>query len=958
MPNTKLDRGFTSTGGKPVNRSFAEKLAAATNEDKQVNPIYVQAISKGLKKENASMDADRPVYSGYTDGLFECSYYGENGDVPFLLQLECKQDVDLNDSEQFAKVMLQVFYYIKQFDRAKERLPKVIVLGTKINCLTIATESFFDNYIKGQSYPETDERGNKISASTAPFNPLYQPLLHRIRDDAALHTKFRVIEVTDKNAVSELCKDIVKLAKDIGLKEDIDVSTLVRAFDFFDMKVLSDKSRKSLGTREKVAAFMQVILNPNLIQADVTVDVLGNKKYSDTWNFNGVYITVDPSKFNSFANLFSLKNRQLVEAKSLTAVQDQLIEDLDRRRKGDFYTPSIWVDEAHKLMDKNLGPNWRKESIVWDCAWGTGNLTRDKTDFRNLYCSTLYEEDIKTGEMYNPFAAKFQYDFLNDDVNLFQIVLDTLWSPFIGTRFYGSSLIKDKMNFRDVSDVYAQAVEACVTTEEKCRQAMQKAVELMHQSKLHLLGRNSTAGAASKSLIDELLESSQAGENGRPLVFFINPPYGTSGEMGGIHGTEHKAGVGYSAVNSLMLEEKIGTCSRQLVAQFVYRINLIQKLFGVNVKLGMFSPTSVLTSNDYAGLLSKVDYHLGYTDGFMFCASEFADVQPNWGIMFSLYSSNNTEHARKQQIKVRSLDDDFESFDKTLYALDKSEKASWWTKEPIENCKKTRDVCYLKSALNTNTAKEHNMAIEQGIGGFLCNANIVDNNAQFVALLSSMSGQAIALNIGKQNFDRVISLFTARKLITGPYATWINCKDEYIIPNTEHPDYAQWQADCIVYSLFNTASNQSSLRNIDYNGKTWNIFNEFFWMSREEIYSLATGSSSPDTLAPAVANDVLKYGQSGNRFVYEKLQTVHLSDDAKLVLDMATAILIDTMKYREEFDRKHPEYHINSWDAGWYQVKAVAKEYIPDKLKIFNELYKKLEDRMRPLVYELGFLYK
>lgn len=948
--------GFTSTGGKPVNRSFAEKLAAATNEDKQVNPIYVQAISKGLKKENASMDADKPVYSGFTDGLFECSYYGENGEVPFLLQLECKQDVYLNDSEQFAKVMLQVFYYIKQFDRAKERLPKVIVLGTKINCLTIAKDSFFDDYIKGQSYPDTDERGNKISASTAPFSALYQPLLRRIRDDAALHTKFRVIEVTDKNAVSELCKDIVKLAKDIGLKEDIDVSTLVRAFDFFDMKVLSDKSRKSLGTRDKVAAFMQVILNPNLIQADVTVDVLGNKKYSDTWNFNGVYIAVDPSKFNSFANLFSLKNRQLVEAKSLTAVQCQLIEDLDRRRKGDFYTPSIWVDEAHKLMDKNLGPNWRKESIVWDCAWGTGNLTRDKNDFGSLYCSTLYEEDIKTGALYNPFKAKFQYDFLNDDVSLFQIVLDTLWSPFTGTRFYGSSLIKDKMNFRDVSDIYAQAVEAGVTTEEKCQQAMQRAVELLHQSKLHLLGRSSSAG---KSLIDELLESSQAGENGRPLVFFINPPYGTSGEMKSLHSdVGHKTGIGYSAVNNLMLEEKIGTCSRQLVAQFVYRINLIQKLFGIIVKLGMFSPTSVLTSNDYAGLLSKVDYHLGYTDGFMFCASEFADVQPNWGIMFSLYSSNNTEHARKQQIKVRSLDDDFEPFDKTLYALDKSEKASWWTKEPIENCKKIRDVCYLKSALNVNAGKAHNMCIADSIGSFISSANNVNENTQFVALLSCMSGAAKALNLGKQNFDRVISLFTARKLITGPYATWINCKDEYMIPNTEHPDYAQWQADCIVHSLFNTASNQSSLRNIDYNGKTWNIFNEFFWMSREDIYELATGAKRQDTLAPAVADDVLKYGQSGNRFVYEKLQTVHLSDDAKLVLDMATAILIDTMKYREEFDRKHPEYHINSWDAGWYQVKAVAKEYIPDKLKLFNELYKKLEDRMRPLVYELGFLYK
>ena len=553
MPNTKLDRGFTSTGGKPVNRSFAEKLAAATNEDKQVNPIYVQAISKGLKKENASMDADHPVYSGYTDGLFECSYYGENGDVPFLLQLECKQDVDLNDSEQFAKVMLQVFYYIKQFQVSNVSKPKVIVLGTKINCLTIATDSFYSKYIESQNYPFTDEYGNKISASTAPFSPLNQPLLRRIRDDADLQTKYRVIEVTDKNAVSELCKDIVKLAKDIGLKEDIDVSTLVRAFDFFDMKVLSDKSRKSLGTREKVAAFMQVILNPTLVNETVTVDVLGNRTHSDTYDFNGVSITVDPNKFNSFRNLFYLHTRQLAEAKSLTAVQDQLIEDLDRRRKGDFYTPSIWVDEAHKLMDKNLGPNWRKESIVWDCAWGTGNLTRDYNDFQHLYCSTLYEEDIKTGQKYNPFNAKFQYDFLNDDVSLFQIAEDTLWSPFIGTRFYKSDLIKDKVNFKDIADIYAQAVEAGVTTEEKCQQAMQKAVELLHQSKLHLMGRSSTA---SKSLIDELLESSQAGENGRPLVFFINPPYATTGNID-MKGNKD-GGLADTCVNDLM--QDAGSC--------------------------------------------------------------------------------------------------------------------------------------------------------------------------------------------------------------------------------------------------------------------------------------------------------------------------------------------------------------------------------------------------------------
>lgn len=104
-------------------------------------------------------------------------------------------------------------------------------------------------------------------------------------------------------------------------------------------------------------------------------------------------------------------------------------------------------------------------------------------------------------------------------------------------------------------------------------------------------------------------------------------------------------------------------------------------------------------------------------------------------------------------------------------------------------------------------------------------------------------------------------------------------------------------------------------------------------------------------------DDCIKHAKNGERFVYEKLQTVHLSDDAKFILDFATAILIDTMKYREEFNRKHP-YHINTWDAGWYQIKALAKEYTPDTLKMFNEHYKAFEDRMRPLVYELGFLYE
>ena len=45
------------------------------------------------------------------------------------------------------------------------------------------------------------------------------------------------------------------------------------------------------------------------------------------------------------------------------------------------------------------------------------NLTRDYK-FKELYCSTIEESDLKTAEQmkYNPEAVKFQYDFLNDGI--------------------------------------------------------------------------------------------------------------------------------------------------------------------------------------------------------------------------------------------------------------------------------------------------------------------------------------------------------------------------------------------------------------------------------------------------------------------------------------------------------------------------------------------------------------
>lgn len=167
-------------------------------------------------------------------------------------------------------------------------------------------------------------------------------------------------------------------------------------------------------------------------------------------------------------------------------------------------------------------------------------------------------------------------------------------------------------------------------------------------------------------------------------------------------------------------------------------------------------------------------------------------------------------------------------------------------------------------------------------------------------------------------------------------------------PNTDNVSWDEYESDSVVYSLFNTSSNQSSLRQIDYKGKTYDIKNEFFWMSRDEIMSLANENGNDFCYNDAnVSND---------RYVYTLLRGRTLSMEAQEVLNKANEIVRKTFKYRQLFYEDNERYQINNWDCGWYQIKALAKEYAKDDFEEFKTIYKKLSKKMLPKVYELGFL--
>ena len=284
-----------------------------------------------------------------------------------------------------------------------------------------------------------------------------------------------------------------------------------------------------------------------------------------------------------------------------------------------------------------------------------------------------------------------------------------------------------------------------------------------------------------------------------------------------------------------------------------------------------------------------------------------------------------------------------------MYNVDSDVSAKAYIKEPIRQITVV-DKPTLSTGIKVKTGRNSKTKIaENALGCYLNVSNNVEHSTSYVALYtSSDSSNANGISVMPENFERIVSVFAARKLIT---CNWINGKDEFLYPNESHSKFIEFVNDSIIYSLFNTSSQQSSLRHIEYKGKFWDIKNEFFWMSKNEIMELAEMYNNDFCYNDAYASD--------ERYVYALLRDGlygRLSTEAKAVLDKAKDLVRKSFAYRIAFDEDHPEYQINTWDAGFYQLKKLWEERLKPDLVEFKELYKVLSDKMRPMVYEVGFL--
>jgi len=323
---------------------------------------------------------------------FGCDGFGVSKEGNLRVLFEFKDDLNLQSKVEVCKVLAQSIFYIKKFYEAGIVPPSTIFVGDRNECFAVHVNDVID-------YLDMDLNW-KLAPSSAHRIP--ELMTRLIQDENINPFVFSSDDFTQ-------CVDKVKdLTENVQRKVLVTDKNITEVFRYFDEKVLGKRSK--LTTNEKSNLFVQLLVNRD----ENYLHPVKRRKMIVTKAFGEVPVQSREGFVSFFAHFASSYSPSQKE--KLTAVVDRLVEDSTRRKQGEFFTPTIWVDKAHEYIASVYGENWKEEYVVWDPAWGTGNLTRDYK-FGELYVSTLNQSDIDTANQmgYNPEATKFQYDFLNDD---------------------------------------------------------------------------------------------------------------------------------------------------------------------------------------------------------------------------------------------------------------------------------------------------------------------------------------------------------------------------------------------------------------------------------------------------------------------------------------------------------------------------------------------------------------
>nr|WP_324257262.1 hypothetical protein [Cellvibrio fontiphilus] len=535
--------------------------------------------------------------------------------------------------------------------------------------------------------------------------------------------------------------------------------------------------------------------------------------------------------------------------------RDSLIPLDERSFKGAYYTPLAVVDKAYDLLAQTLGKNWQKDYIVWDMCCGVGNLEVKHSNPRNIYMSTLDQEDVDVMKATKTCVAaqRFQYDYLNDDIT-----------------------DDGKIDYNLTN---------------KVPEGLRKAIA-----------------------------------EGKKILVLINPPYA---EVGTGVDSGNKAGVAKTKFSESSMKI-FGKASNELFTQFVARI--AQEI--PTATLAMFSKLKYVNSPNFEKF--RWSWSARYLGGFIVHSKSFEGLKGNFPIGFLIWKTDHNIEVKHtfNEIVTEVFDKNVTPIgEKIFYNLPNNIFLNVWLDRPKRNKDATLP---LKNAITPATSSPRvDTWSDNAIAYMYCGKNDLQHANQQTVLFSSPYGQGDGFYINPNNLWQAAVIFCVRRIIK---PTWLNDRDQFLQPT--QPLSEEFKTDCLIWMLFNGSNLTASADDLEWNGKKWSIVNHFIPFTEAEV-------NAPDRFE--------------SDFMVQYLANKILSTETTAVLD-AGRKLWQAYFAHTDVRTVRDEFKFNRADVGWYQIRNALKarnasgDTIPVDFKPFENAYKILSDKLRPMVFELGFL--
>ncbi|MEY3997042.1 MAG: hypothetical protein RL344_1385, partial [Pseudomonadota bacterium] len=421
----------------------------------------------------------------------------------------------------------------------------------------------------------------------------------------------------------------------------------------------------------------------------------------------------------------------------------------------------------------------------------------------------------------------------------------------------------------------------------------------------------------------------QAIKDGKKILILINPPYA---EAGSTLGKESKGDVAKTKV-ALTLMNNYGKASNELFTQFIARI--AQEI--PTATLAMFSTLKYVNAPNFEKFRDA--WNARYLDGFVVHSKAFDGLTGNFPISFLIWKTANLRRSKKiilDEIPVEVLDKHAKPINEKVYQYNNIDTyLNKWIERPKAN---KVEVVPLKNTVSVSTAPNTTILSkwsDNAIAYCFCDSNDFQNAVQSTVLFSSTYFKGHGFYVTKKNLWQVAVVFTVRRVIK---PTWLNDRDQFSQPT--QPLSNAFKMDCLIWMLFNGSNLTASADKLEWNGKQWSIVNHFIPFTESEVG----------------ANDRFE-----SDFMVQYLQDKRLSIEAQTVMAeglklwQAYFMHTDVRGVRDELKLNRP-------DVGWYQIRKALQarnnsgDYVPINFKPFEDAYKTLTEKLRPMVFELGFL--